>query len=366
MKIFTTAFCNIYSGDVREGLKNVIDDLHPSSVFLICDEHTAQWCVPKIERLFDDLNLIITKSGEAHKNLESCNLIWSSLIAKGADRDAIVLNAGGGVVCDMGGFAAACYQRGIRFVHIPTTVLCMADACIGGKLGVDYKGFKNYIGQIQNPALIWMDQTFLESLPQIEMISGMAEIVKHAIIGNRLLWDMIAGIDSLDQINWNEILEENIPVKVKIVESDLREQGLRKVLNFGHTIGHALESFFLAAHEPITHGQCVAIGMMVESRIAFSMGILNHLDFESITAVISRLLSPEVVSLPGVENVLPWMERDKKKTKGRIGFSLPDRIGSCQWDIPVEESTVIESFEWVRGQVKSVPFRLSDDQERDM
>ncbi|MBK9984959.1 MAG: 3-dehydroquinate synthase [Saprospiraceae bacterium] len=357
MKIFSSSLGPIYSGDVRDGLKKVIDDHQPLSVFIICDENTARCCVPKIEYLVDNPRIIVTKSGEQNKNLETCKYIWSALIEKGADRDSIILNVGGGVVCDMGGFAAACFQRGIRFGHIPTTLLSMSDASIGGKLGVDYKGFKNYIGLIQNPSFIWIDPSFLETLPPLEITSGMAEIVKHAIIGSQPLWDIVSGVKTINELNWAEIFEENIAVKVKIVESDLREQGLRKVLNFGHTIGHALESFYLASRNPVTHGQCVAIGMLTESRIAVSMGLLNSADFESITQVISRLLSPEVVSLPGVEMVLPWIGGDKKKSKGRVGFSLPDKIGSCGWDIPVEENAIIESFEWVRAQVKSVPFR---------
>ncbi len=361
MNIFTSSPVPIYNGDVRDGLKKVIDDHQPGSVFIICDENTSRFCVPKIESLLDHRQIIITKSGEQNKNLETCKNIWSSLIEKKADRDSMVLNVGGGVVCDMGGFAAACYQRGIRFGHIPTTLLSMADAAIGGKLGVDHDGFKNYIGLIQHPSFIWIDQSFLKTLPTLEITSGMAEIVKHAIIGSKSLWDILSGVNSIEELKWPEVFAENIPVKVKIVESDIREQGLRKVLNFGHTIGHALESFYLTAREPVTHGQCVALGMLVEARISASMDILNSSDFESITDVISRLLSPEVVSLPGIEIVLPWIGGDKKKSGGRVGFSLPDRIGSCRWDVPVEENRIIDSFEWVRAQVKSVPFRLRVD-----
>ncbi|MEP6795369.1 MAG: 3-dehydroquinate synthase [Saprospiraceae bacterium] len=361
MKIFSSSLGPIYNGDVHDGLKKVIDDFQPLSVFIICDENTARVCVPKIELLVDHPQIIITKSGEQNKNLETCKNIWSTLIDKKADRDSFVLNVGGGVVCDMGGFAAACYQRGIRFGQIPTTVLSMADASIGGKLGVDHDGFKNYIGLIQNPSFIWIDQSFLETLPALEITSGLAEIVKHAIIGSKSLWDILSGVTTIEELNWAEIFEENIPVKVKIVQSDLREQGLRKVLNFGHTVGHALESFYLAAREPMTHGQCVALGMLVESSISVSLGLLNSTDFESITEVISRLLSPEVVSLPGVEKVIPWIRSDKKKSKGRVGFSLPDKIGSCGWDIPVEDNTIIDSYEWVRAQVKAVPFRLRVD-----
>ncbi|HZV69246.1 MAG TPA: 3-dehydroquinate synthase [Saprospiraceae bacterium] len=361
MKIFNSSLCPVYSGDVHDGLKKVLDDHQPSSIFIICDENTAGWCAPKIQHATDKVELIITTPGEENKNIETCQRIWSALVDKNADRDALVLNVGGGVICDMGGFAAACYHRGIRFAHIPTTVLSMADAAIGGKLGVNHEGFKNYIGLFQNPSFIWIDSSFLKTLPPVEITSGLAEIVKHAIIGSKPLWNILSAVNTIDEILWEEVFTENLPVKVKIVESDPGEKGQRKVLNFGHTIGHALESYFLHSGSPVTHGQCVSVGMLVESTLSVSLGILNKADFEAITALINRLLSPEVVSLPGVEEILPWIAGDKKKSNGRVGFSLPDQIGSCRWDIPVEENAIIDGFERVRAQVKSVPFRLRVD-----
>ncbi|MEO6130932.1 MAG: 3-dehydroquinate synthase family protein, partial [Saprospiraceae bacterium] len=294
MKVIASSLCRIYYGTTADGLQRAVDALGSSSVFIICDENTRVFCLPKLNVSDDDVQVIVIPSGELNKNLNSCQSIWSSLIEKGADRESVVLNLGGGVICDMGGFAAACYQRGIRFAHIPTTILAMSDAAIGGKLGVDHDGFKNYVGLIQNPDFIWIDPVFIETLPPLELISGLSEIVKHAIIGSERLWDILSGIKTVNTIRWEEILEESISVKVKIVENDMREHGLRKVLNFGHTIGHALESFYLSSRIGMTHGQCVALGMLVEAKIAASIGLLNTSDFEDITASISGLLSPEV------------------------------------------------------------------------
>jgi len=361
MKIFNSSLGNIYTGDIRDGLGKVIDPYKASSVFIVADENTAALCVPVLEGIVDYKDVIICKSGEKNKNLSSCQSIWSALIKGDADRDTLILNVGGGMVGDLGGFAAACYQRGIRFGQIPTTVLSMADASIGGKLGVDYEGLKNYIGIIRVPSFIWIDHTFLNTLPRIEIISGLAEIVKHAIIGSPSLWNLLEGVNSVENIPWNEVFDLNTPVKVNIVESDLTEQGRRKLLNFGHTIGHALESFYLATDHPMTHGQCVALGMLVESRISSVMGLLNPTDFEAITGLILRLLHPEMTFLPDFALVRPWIMKDKKKSGGKVGFSLPDAIGNCRWDIPVEDNTLKESFDWLHAQAKSVPFRLSMD-----
>ena len=357
MKAFTTSIGDIRVGHVGDGLKNVIEGFRASTLFTIADENTIRFCVPALEGIIDTDRIIMTRSGEANKNLESCNSIWNALIDGGADKDSVVINVGGGLICDMGGFAAACFQRGIRFGHLPTTVLAMTDAAIGGKLGVDFKGYKNYIGLIRPPSFVWIDQSFLDTLPLIEMKSGLAEIVKHAIIGSRSLWELLSRVDKIDNMPWDEVFNMGIPVKVNIVEKDINEQGLRKVLNFGHTIGHGIESYYLAKGQPVMHGQCVALGMMAESKISSSLGLLSTPDFEAIIDVIMRMLN--IAPLPDVEDVIPWLMKDKKRSGGRVGFSLPDGIGSCRWDIPVDIEIVRESFGWLHAQVNSVPFRLS-------
>src|SRR4030095_13329833 len=362
MKIFPSSLCDIYEGSISSGLKKVITDLNASRLIIIADDNTLVHCIPKLKNVIDTDYIITTKSGEHHKNLDSCKAIWSKMIEAGADRDSVVLNIGGGVVCDMGGFSAACFQRGIQFAHIPTTVLAMADAAIGGKLGVDHEGFKNYIGLIRNPAFVWVDKSFLETLARTEIISGLAEIVKHAIIGSRNLWQLLAEVQEIDDIPWDKVFELNIPVKAGIVEKDPEDKGQRKILNFGHTIGHALESYSLSVNQHLTHGQCIYLGMLIESKISATTGRLKNVDFEAIVDVIDRFRGPEKFSLPDFEKVKPWLLGDKKKSKSKIGYSLPEGIGSCVWDIMVEDHIVIESYEWLQAQAKSVPFRLSVDE----
>ncbi|MEP6646824.1 MAG: 3-dehydroquinate synthase family protein [Saprospiraceae bacterium] len=358
MKVISSSLCSIFLGAVHEGLQQEVDSMKVSALFVLCDENTKEKCVPKILDLFPDTKIIMVSSGERNKNIDACRIIWSALIKYGADRTSMILNVGGGVICDMGGFAAACYQRGIRFGHIPTTVMAMGDAAIGGKLGVDHDGFKNYVGLIQNPAFIWVDPIFIETLPVTEIRSGMSEVVKHAIIGSEKLWAKLEKIKSLETLSWNDMIEESISVKIKIVEKDLRENGQRKVLNFGHTIGHALESYCLTREIEMKHGHCVALGMLAESQIAFSQKLLNRTDFEAITTTIDQLLTPWIPDFPSVDKLLPWLEGDKKKLNGRVGFSLPDKIGSCQWDIPVSTNGIAESLDWLREHLNSVPFRL--------
>ncbi len=351
MKQFPSPLGDIYLGHTHVGLNELISGLQPSKVFAVVDDHTAKWCLPQIGFAPDITGTITIPSGEHHKTLDSCELIWSSLAAAGADRSTIILNIGGGMVCDLGGFAACCYQRGIRFAHIPTSLLAMADASIGGKTGVDFKGFKNYIGRFEAPAFIWIDPSFLKTLPSQEIKDGLAEVIKHAIIGSPQLWEILAGADDFEAIDWNELLQANIPVKKQIVEQDPLERGIRKTLNFGHTIGHALESYFLLTATPHSHGQAITLGMMAESRIARLQGLLQEEDFQRIIGLIMRWLRPDGVPLPPLKDLQTWLHGDKKKSAGRVGYSLPSQIGLCVWNIQVEDQTLMESLAWLQTQV---------------
>ena len=209
----------------------------------------------------------------------------------------------------------------------------MTDAAIGGKVGVDFQGNKNYIGLFSNPELVWINTAFIQTLPHAEKINGLVEMVKHAIIGSRELWEKIISIESIDQIQWHELLELSIPVKVNTVNMDPHEAGIRKTLNFGHTIGHALESHFLATDTPLSHGQAVALGMMSESKMALDAGVLAENDFEKIIELIVRLLEPAQIPVPSYEDLSPWMARDKKNVSQSLSFSLPTGIGSCDWGL---------------------------------
>jgi 3-dehydroquinate synthase len=359
MNTYPSPLGDIYLGSVLDGLASVIEKLQPSSILLLADSNTIKYCIPLLEPVIRINQCIVIQASEQSKTLSSCQDIWASLTGNGADRSALVLNVGGGMICDLGGFASACFQRGIRFGHIPTSLLSMADAAIGGKTGINFEGYKNYIGRFEAPSFIWIDTKFLETLPIQEIKDGLAEIIKHAIIGSRALWDLLSRLERLSSFKWPEVLEENVMIKKRIVEVDPHEKGLRKVLNFGHTIGHALESHHLSGSYPISHGQAVTLGMLAESKLANMMGLLDDKDFQSIIELIHRLLGQVEVTLPSVEEIRPWISGDKKKTNGQVGFSLPDRIGSCGWNIVVKEHDIANSLEWLATQVRKPSVRLS-------
>lgn len=359
MKTYASPLGDIYLGSVLDGLAPVIEKLQPSSLLLVADSNTLKYCVPLLEQVTGSNQCVVIPAGEQYKTLSSCEHIWASFMRSGPDRSALVLNVGGGMICDLGGFAASCFQRGIRFGHIPTSLLSMADAAIGGKTGINFEGYKNYIGRFEAPSFIWIEPIFLETLPIQETKDGLAEIIKHAIIGSKALWDLLSGLETLSSIRWPGILEENVLIKKRIVEADPHEKGLRKVLNFGHTIGHALESHHLPGSHPISHGQAVTLGMLAEAKLANRIGLLDTKDFQSIIGLIHRLLGQVEVTLPPIEKIRPWIQGDKKKTNGRVGFSLPDRIGSCGWNILVEEQDLAMSLDWLATQVVPPAVRLS-------
>jgi 3-dehydroquinate synthase len=350
MKTFTSTFGNIHLGKLDAGLFTLLRELNAFRFIIVADDHTAQYCVPLLETIIGSHPVVIIPHGEINKTLDGCKNIWSGLIQHGADRSSVVLNVGGGMICDMGGFAAASYQRGIRFVHIPTSLLAMTDAAMGGKTGVDYEGYKNYIGYFAAPQFTWIDPVFLKTLPQPQIREGLAEMIKHAIIGSCELWDLLEKSGG-QQADWMSLLALNIGVKTRITDMDPREKGIRKTLNFGHTIGHALESYFLHSPHPLTHGEAVTLGMMAESWLARESGQLQNEDFDRIITLIRRMLSPAGVTLPSLNSLLPWLDGDKKKSGGRLGFSLPTEIGSCTWDIEVSQFALSDCLDWLGTQV---------------
>ncbi len=353
MTSFPSKYGDIYLGPISRGLQEAIDTLAPSSVIVIADTNTAEYCLPLLEKLIDIHRVITISPGENHKTMASCQKIWSAMLEADADRSCLVLNIGGGMICDMGGFAASCFKRGVRFGHIPTSLLAMTDAAIGGKTGINQEGFKNLIGHFEIPSLTWIDPDFLKTLPSKELSDGMAEVIKHAIIASRDLWRLLAQAEAESPLDWLQIISLSAPIKQRIVEQDPYEKGIRKTLNFGHTIGHALESHFLQMDKPLSHGKAITLGMLAESRIAQQQGMLETEEFNRIIALIMRLLRPSEVTLPRMDVLQHWLQGDKKKSKGILGYSLPDSIGSCQWDIQVEASHVEDSLNWLSTHLKA-------------
>jgi len=272
------------------------------------------------------LQVLEIPAGENFKNLDTCRQIWQSMLDAQLDRKALVVNLGGGVIGDMGGFCAATWKRGVDFVQVPTTLLSMTDAAIGGKLGIDFQGIKNTIGVFRNPAAVFVDPDFLPTLPDRELRSGFAEVVKHALIGDPALWEKVRGA-AMTPLQpgaanvWFDVLRASIAVKVRVVQEDPLEKGLRMLLNFGHSIGHALESWFLETEEPLTHGEAIYIGMVCESFMAGN---------ESLQKAVLKL-GQHVFPHRNIDSdIFPaiWelMLQDKKNSSGTVRMAVPDEL----------------------------------------
>ena len=331
-------------GPLEETLPEALRALPYSRLFLIADQHTAALLPPFLDRLADAR--VVLAPGEAHKNLHSCTQVWHVMLAAGLDRQALALHVGGGVIGDLGGFCAATFKRGIRFVQVPTTLLAMTDAAIGGKLAVDFEGVKNIVGVFQNPAAVLADPAFLSTLPARELRSGFAEVIKHALIGDPALWAAICKQEALDHtLDWQALLHASIGVKVQIVEADPLEKGLRALLNFGHTIGHALEAYYLGSDEPLTHGEAIAIGMLTEYWLACGEdGQLGEMQ-----AVIARHFPWR--SIPDTAAPALWalMRQDKKNAGGAVRMAIPGAEPGTLRLEALEESDLVRALAYYRG-----------------
>ena len=240
-----------------------------SAIAILVDEHTKMNCLDIFlkECLINPKLIIEIHSGEEHKNLSTCEHIWQKLTTAQIDRNSLLINLGGGVIGDLGGFAASCYKRGIDFIQVPTTLLAMVDASVGGKLAIDLENFKNQIGLFKSPKGVYIFPKFLQTLNQRQIVSGYAEIVKHALIADKDYWQLLMET-SIEKINWEETIYHSITLKNNIVESDPFEENKRKILNFGHTLGHAIESYYLKKEKDILHGEAVALGMYLEAELS--------------------------------------------------------------------------------------------------
>ncbi len=305
-----------------------------SAVAVLVDNHTAKFCYPTVKSLLPKHTLIRIKAGEEQKHLATCELIWDALTRANFDRHALVLNLGGGVVGDMGGFCAATYKRGIAFAQLPTTLLSQVDASVGGKLGVDFRGFKNHIGAFQQPSAVLIDPVFLKTLPERELRSGFAEVVKHCLIADAAKWDEIRRRD-LDEQNWSDLVAHSVAVKQRIVEQDPTEKGLRKILNFGHTLGHAVEThFLLQPRKRLLHGEAIAVGMVAEAFVAFEKRMIDETFLSQIEEYLFAVYGRVRLTEADTEPILALTLQDKKNRGQQVRMALLDGRGSCVFDVP--------------------------------
>tara|TARA_B110000967_G_C18786173_1_gene510880 strand:- start:103 stop:1185 length:1083 start_codon:yes stop_codon:yes gene_type:complete len=341
---------SVYIGkDVLQEFNSILEDFEGqySNLFIFCDENSSRYCLPHLIEHVPMLigsELIEIESGEQNKTIAICNEVWQTIGESKADRKSIIVNLGGGVVCDMGGMIASLYKRGIKFFHIPTTLLAQVDASIGGKLAVDLGAHKNQIGLFNNPDIVLVDTEFLKTLPERHWLSGLAEVFKHALIADAQYWDFLAGLDLKNEEFLNALVQKSVELKNKIVLQDWEEKGLRKTLNFGHTIGHALESEALEEKLDLLHGEAVAIGLAVETLLS---EMINGLKKETCTQILERLKSVfelRPISESKFNNTIEWMRHDKKNEEAQINFTLLSKIGHADYNKTASELEIEEAM----------------------
>jgi 3-dehydroquinate synthase len=330
-----------------EKINLLISENNYSSIFILVDEHTNEYCLPKfLPNLATEIpiEIIEIEVGEEIKNITTCVEIWSILSELGADRKSLILNLGGGVITDIGGFIASTFKRGIDFINVPTTLLGMVDAAIGGKNGVDLGNLKNQIGVINVPKMLLISNDFLETLSQREMRSGLAEMLKHGLIYDKNYWEQFLDITKIDFADFDTLIYRSIEIKNQIVKQDPTENGIRKALNFGHTLGHAIESHFLESETPLLHGEAIAIGMILESFISKEKGLLSSQEFHQIKYIISNIYEPHNFSDEDIISIQNLLIHDKKNEYGKVQFALINGIGKIIINQSVENELIIKSF----------------------
>jgi len=338
----------LFSENPAVDLKKFLQERNYSKIAVLMDNHTAVYCYPAIGKILPAHEKIEIPSGEEHKNIATCELIWDEMTAFEMDRHSALIIIGGGVLGDMGGFCAATYKRGIDFILIPTTLLSQVDASVGGKLGIDFKHFKNHIGVFKTPVLTLMHSGFLSTLPEAEKRSGFAEVIKHALISDATSWKQICSRPFNEQ-PWEILLPHSIKVKLKVVSSDPYEKGLRKTLNAGHTIGHAVETYLLQADRKILHGEAVAVGLVCEAFLAREKGMLSEREFGEISSYILGVFGKVPLSPADDEAIAKLTSQDKKNKGNKILCVLLDGIGNAKWDCEIRSDEVKRALSFYRS-----------------
>jgi len=339
----------VYFTDTLTELVNFIEKGNYSRCFVLTDEYTSIHCLPLLQMYLsaaDNYDLIEVSAGEESKTIEFCEGIWNTLIDFGADRHSLMINLGGGVIGDMGGFAASVYKRGMDFVQVPTTLLSQVDASVGGKTGIDFNNIKNIIGTFTSPKAVFIEHAFLETLPKRQILSGYAEMLKHGLIQDAAYWNLLK-VQNVEIAPSPELVYRSVAIKNKVVVADPLEKGFRKCLNFGHTVGHAVETYSLQNDKDhLTHGEAIAIGMICESWLSHKKAGLSAEDLQEITTVLTGLYPKHTIesSCHGVLHSL--MKTDKKNQGNNVNCTLLSKIGECSIDHICSEEELCESLSY--------------------
>lgn len=331
--------------------QSLLDEFSGAKKLILVDENTHDYCLEYLLTGFaglQDAEIMLLPAGEENKVMEVCFQVWEAMSEYRVERNDLVINLGGGVVTDMGGFIASVFKRGVTFVNVPTSLLAMVDASIGGKTGIDLGRYKNQLGVFAYPRAVYIDPGFLTTLPADEWRNGLAEMIKHGLIASRAHWDELKSIDmaaphiSVDQI------QHSLEVKNQLVIADPTEQGERKKLNFGHTVGHALEGFFLATDEPLAHGHAVGVGMLAEAYLSFKKGCLDSNSYYEIEHFLLAHYAIPAWNEDQQEQLFALMLQDKKNRRGAILATLLTDIGASQINQELSHAEVMATLAYLQ------------------
>jgi len=338
----------IFFENSLDELKKFVEQGNYSKYFVLTDENTGKYCLPLVQAKFGpdaQFDIIEINAGEESKDIDFCIGVWKMLIDFGADRQSLLINLGGGVISDLGGFAASTFKRGIDFVHVPTTLLSQVDASVGGKTGIDIDSIKNIIGTFTQPKAVFVEYSFIETLPPRQILSGLAEMLKHGLIADATYWEMLKNSDLRTPSEY--LIYLSIAIKNRVVIEDPHEKGIRKALNFGHTIGHAVETYSLINDEDsLSHGEAIAIGMICEAYLSFKKIGLSQAALAEITEVLSNLYPRYALKDSNNDTLYNLMLKDKKNQNGKINCTLLKAIGECSIDHICTREELFESLSY--------------------
>jgi 3-dehydroquinate synthase len=337
-------------------LSNILEALSPTKVFILTDTNTKTYC---LDRLIKNVNfksvpeVLTIPSGEINKTITTCVGLWNELSGKGADRNSLLINLGGGVVTDLGGFVASTFKRGIEFINIPTSLLAMVDASVGGKNGVDLGILKNQIGIIRNPKCVIIDSKFLKTLPKEQLTSGYAEILKHGLIHSEAYWNLAAKFNSTSSTETDDLIWGSVLIKNEVITEDPNENGLRKTLNYGHTLGHAIESYLLehSSKESLLHGEAIAIGMILATYISSEELSFPKIKLEAVTRTILHNFPKVIFNDLDIEEIIKLLIYDKKNNAGKVYFVLLSDFGKHKTNKEVSNSLIYRAFEYYENLI---------------
>lgn len=337
---------NVQIGPCDKALSELLNGGYYSKKAILTDSNTHTFCLPLLMHFLEGFEQITISAGEEHKDLSSCETIWKALSVNNFDRKSLLICLGGGMIGDLGGFCASVYKRGIPFILIPTTLLAQADACIGGKTGIDFTYFKNQIGSFSEPDKILIDIRFLKTLPEREFRSGLAEIIKHKLLSDPYSLQLFDGFSPENNLEIEEYVKASVDFKIRVTKEDPLDRGKRKILNFGHTVGHALETLYLKRQLPILHGEAVAAGLICESYVSYLNEGITLEEIEKIKKIVSK-----ACLLPNIDPIdvpLIWqcMLQDKKNNRGSVSGVILRNIGDPLTDVYFTKEHVEESIRY--------------------